>query len=82
MDQTLKEYCKANGLRYSMRNRGTRYYVTVAAKTSDANWRASNNFFTLSAIVKQWYPDAVMTSGSVTDATFFVGDVVEILKGQ
>lgn len=81
MDQTLKEYCKANNLRYSMRKRGTRYYVTLAAKNPD-NWRGSNNFFTLSTIVRQWYPNAVMTSGSVTDATFFVGDVVEILKGQ
>lgn len=78
---TLKEFCKNNSMTYRQRRQGGRFYVTVAA--TDWGREDENNWvFLYNNVVTRFYPNAHMTSGSKFGATFFVGDVVGMLKGQ
>jgi hypothetical protein len=76
---TLKAFCKNNNMTYRQRRQGGRVYVTVAAKYWDKedirNWN-----FLYTNVVTRFYPDAYMTSGSSSGATYFVGDIVGMLK--
>ena len=75
---TLKEHCRRFGYGYRMRKQGRRYYVTISAGIGphvSPDW--VNHY---RRIVQHYYPDAYMTSGSSTGATFMVGDVFEMLK--
>ena len=77
---TLKEFCKNNNMSYRQRRQGGRFYVTVATRDCEKeDWFRNWNFL-YNNIVTRFYPDARMTSGSKWGATFFVGDVIGMLK--
>lgn len=78
---TLKEFCKNNNMTYRQRRQGGRFYVTVAAKSWEKE-DSRNWVFLYNNVVTRFYPDAHMTSGSIIGATYFVGDVVGMLKGK
>ena len=78
---TLKEFCKNNNMTYRQRRQGGRCYVTVAAKDWGREDSRMWNFL-YTNVVTRFYPDAYMTSGSQWGATYFVGDVVGMLKGK
>lgn len=75
---TLKDYCKSIGYRCSQRRRGSRYYVTISDKhgADPSKWLEQYN-----TVVGLYYPKAYMTSGSMSGATFMIGDVMDLLKG-
>lgn len=75
---TLKEYCKASGYSFRQRRRGDRYYVTIADK-SGADVRDWQTMYT--KIVELYHPQAYMTSGSMTGATYMIGDIMSMLRG-
>jgi hypothetical protein len=75
---TLKEYCKAHGYSFRQRRRGDRYYVTIADKSEvvSRDWQAM-----YTKVVELYHPKAYMTSGSITGATFMIGDIMSLLRG-
>jgi hypothetical protein len=77
MSADLKAFCKKNGYSCRFSKQGTRHYVTVGAKKGTEGWVRDYR-----TVVEHYYPDAYLTSGGIEAATFFIGDVWEILKGK
>lgn len=73
---SLREYCRVFGYRFRQRKQGRRYYVTVSHdNVSVTKWKQDYDF-----VVGLFYPNAYMTSGSSSGATYMIGDVFEMLK--
>lgn len=74
----LKEFCKKNGYKCSIRRQGKRYYATISKIDTTEDMR--NWMWDYKGVIFHFFPNSHMTSGSVSGATFMIGDVFELLK--
>lgn len=71
---TIKSGAAAMGWHVGWRRQRTRLYFWVNTADSNSKHLSVYNW------VKEWYPDAVMTSWGSRGGTFFIGDIWEMLK--